>query len=610
MDNCLTNNTYTPSVFTGSTLVWCLLMPSIHFLSLLSNIFCIIVFCSNTFIHKPIAIYFICLLISDSTTLLIGYSEMLDRQSDMVEKSSLLCTLNEKIIHNLTDFVYSFMGKFCLEWMLYKVLWTRASTILLAILSIQRSRTFFSLSYRETRFCAVLACITSVLIALFITCFEWMGVQCGKSTDPYVYMEIFQLVMDNKQAKEFYSNFLYDRYDELIDKYYCIFQTLNINRGNSSMSRVNQSHCSITRSSSEFYSLTKSLVASRDAQISESIANLLPTIYDCNSNLSNTSVLFEHFQKKTLADVFIELFEDRLCQVTLMYSVYFKLYDFLHSLSFTFNRHMMAIFFGNALPSFIVFLANLFSLKVIYFSPNLKYLKRTKGNNHHRRRLQNDIRALLVILIESFSIITISWGIPIFLTMFYCHTLYVVSIAQCPQIKDSLALFLFTDLFNSSTNCLLYSLSGKLFRHKFISMIKVVFTCGRCISRNVKTPPLNSPSQQLERQASDEPPVNCAMNSRRRSNPHTEVVSPKPLKKSKHFSKHQQTLESRGSLSIPNIGDENQEEFVRQIDSTDKFRRPKTIKSFFLSKVHWFGSTKKYQTELTVNYRTRTRTIN
>ncbi|CAF3915201.1 unnamed protein product, partial [Rotaria magnacalcarata] len=372
------------------------------------------------------------------------------------------------------------------------------------------------------------------------------------------------------------------------------------------------SHCSITRSSSEFYSLTKSLVASHDAQISENITNLLPSIYDCNSNLSNTSVLFQHIQKNTSTDILIKLFEDRLCQITLMYSAYFKLYDFLHSLSFTFNRHMMAIFFGNALPSFIVFLANLFSLKVIYFSPNLKYLKRTKGNSHHRRRLQNDIRALLVILVESFSIITISWGIPIFLTMFHCHTLYVVSITQCPQIKDSLALFLFTDLFNSSTNCLLYSLSGKLFRRKFLSMMKTVFTCDRCISWNVKTPSLTSPSQQVELQASNEPLtiVNCTMNSRRGSNPHTDVASPESLKKSTHFSKRRQALENCDSLSMPDIGDENQTEFVRRIGSTDKFRRPKTIKSFFLSKVHWFGSKKDYQTKLNVNYRTRTRTIN
>lgn len=152
----LSNNITTP------TIIWCLLMPTIHIFSLTSNILCIIVFCSNIFIKKPIAIYFICLLISDSMTLFIGYIEMIDRESNMIDRSSLLCVFNEKIIHKITDFIYTFMGKFCLEWMLYKVLWTRASTILLAILSVQRTRTFFSLSYHETRLCAFIACMVSI----------------------------------------------------------------------------------------------------------------------------------------------------------------------------------------------------------------------------------------------------------------------------------------------------------------------------------------------------------------------------------------------------------------------------------------------------------------
>jgi len=240
MDVDSINNTQSSNTFINPRLVWCLLMPIIHFLSLISNILCIIVFCSKTFIHKPIAIYFICLLISDSTTLLIGYTEMLDRESSMIDKSSLLCMFNGKIIHKLTDFIYKFMGKFCLEWMLYKVLWTRASTILLAILSIQRTRTFFSLSYYESRCCALFACLISVLIASSITCLEWIGIQCDKSTDSYIYPEIFQLIMNRKFSKEFYTNYLYDHYDKSIDKYYCIIQSFDINRFNNTRSIPNK----------------------------------------------------------------------------------------------------------------------------------------------------------------------------------------------------------------------------------------------------------------------------------------------------------------------------------------------------------------------------------
>ena len=194
------------STYVNPTLTWCLIMPLVHLLSLFSNILCIIVFCSKTFIHKPIAIYFICLLISDSTTLLIGYIEMLDRETAMVDKSSLLCFFNQRIIHTIVDSVYAFMSRFCLEWILYKVLWTRASTILLAILSIQRSRTFFSLSYRETRCCALFACIISIFIAMFITCLEWTGIQCEKSKDPAVYMNVLTSIMKMNSSKVFFEH--------------------------------------------------------------------------------------------------------------------------------------------------------------------------------------------------------------------------------------------------------------------------------------------------------------------------------------------------------------------------------------------------------------------
>jgi hypothetical protein len=234
------------------------------------------------------------------------------------------------------------------------------------------------------------------------------------------------------------------------------------------------------------------------------------------------------------------------------------LFHFLHSLSFGFNRHTLAIFFGNALPSFLVFLANLLSLKVIYCSKSLKYLKYTTYKNRRRRRLQNDLRAFLVILIESFSIITISWGIPIFLTMYHCHTLYVVSIASCPQIKKSLAFFLFTDLFNSSTNCLLYSLSGKLFRRRFILLIKTIFTCGQGMLWNVKQRPSILPAQNIELQPSNEPSVtlNYGIHSRAESYAHSELLSLIQMNKLRKLPKNKKIFQDDPSLFMVKMSDE------------------------------------------------------
>ncbi len=262
-----------------------------------------------------------------------------------------------------------------------------------------------------------------------------------------------------------------------------------------------------------------------------------------------------------------------------------KFYDFLHSISFAFNRHTLAIFFGNALPSFIVVLANLLSLKVIYFSKSLQYLKQYRTKTHRHRRLQNDLRAFLVILIESFSVITISWGIPIFLTMYHCQTLYVISMSSCPNIQRYLAVFLFTDLFNSSTNCLLYSLSGKLFRRQFISIIKIISTCGRSVLWNVKPQSVALPSQQIELQPSDEPSANV--------HPRYELTfnSIKQLSKKK-------TFDDNASLSMVKMSDgqEADEELI-----VKKIKKSRRIKRFLCNELQLCGSTKHRNNKKKVN---------
>ncbi|CAF0720842.1 unnamed protein product [Adineta ricciae] len=599
------NQTSIPNLFIHPTVLWCLIMPVVHFLSLISNTLCIIIFCSKTFVHKPIAIYFICLLISDSTTLLIGYSEMLDREAHMMDKSSLLCAFNVKIIHRLTDWIYSFMGKFCIEWMLYKVLWTRASTILLAILSIQRSRTFFSLSYRESRFCALFACLMSILIASFVTCFEWIGVQCNKSSDSHVYLELFQIVMSQKTSKQLYSTYLFNHYDESIGEYSCMMKSLKIYRFNHSIATSNESLCSPTATADEFYLFTQSLLTHPNATIAESMNNILADAYDANYHhrQRSTSLLVNQIEQIGSLEMVIKLFEKRTCNITLFYSVCLRLLNFLYSLSFGFNRHTIAIFFGNALPSMLVFLANLLSLKVIYFSESLKYLKKTTQKNRRKRRLQNDLRAFLVIIIESFSVITISWCIPIFLTMYYCQTLYVISITACPQIKRALAFFLFPDLFNSSTNCLLYSLSGKLFRRKFIGMIKAIFTCGRGLFWGVRKRAALLPTSHFELQASNDPSAafNNGIYSRTDTCRHSEFFSPVHINKLNNTAKKKKVVEDDGSSCTAKNNDETTGSNGTQVESPRTSRRrrqPQTFKTFLIDKVPFLRSNapKKNQT--------------
>ena len=231
---------------------------------------------------------------------------------------------------------------------------------------------------------------------------------------------------------------------------------------------------------------------------------------------------------------------------------------------------------------------------MIYFSNTLKYLNQTTRKHRRKSRIKNDLRAFLVILIESFSVITISWGIPIFLTMYHCHTLYVVSITSCPQIKTSLAIFLFTDLFNSSTNCLLYSLSGKLFRRKFILIIKTIFTCGRHVFWNVKENSSLSAAQQLELQPSNELSIslNHGINSRVDSYRLAEVLTTKQKKKLNKTSKNKKLSDDDASFSIVKISDDNESGSIRRFRLTEQIKKPKNFRTFFINNVPLFNSTK------------------
>ena len=342
----------------------------------------------------------------------------------------------------------------------------------------------------------------------------------------------------------------------------------------------------------EFYLLTQSLLSHHRSHITDGITDVLTHAFHDHANRSNySSVLVEQIYQAKSSDILIKLFEKRTCQMSFVYPLCVKIFDFLYSLSFGINRHTLAIFLGNALPSFIVFLANLLSLRAIFCSKSLKYLKQTTRKTRRKRRLQSDLRAFLVIAIQSFSVIMITWGIPIFLTMYHCRTLYVISIAACPQIKHTLAVFLFTDLFNSSTNCLLYSLSGKLFRRKFLATLKSIVTCGRGLLWHVRS----SFSHSRRTNTLDSLPSthanNCAVQSRAGSFRQAEFLSSVSTRKAPNPNLISRLSDEDRSVSNSRADDESILNQSLNSDRTNhrfpfqRLEESRSIKSYFLDKI-------------------------
>ncbi|CAF1083872.1 unnamed protein product [Adineta ricciae] len=455
------------------------------------------VFSSNAFIKKPIAIYFICLLLSDSMGLFIGYIDMINREIYPTIEPSWLCLLLTKNLERLKDYLYAFTERLCLEWILYRILWLRVSTILLAILSIQRTRTFFSLSYHESRMFAFSACVLSFILAALITCMEWTHVYYDTAADPELFTDIYQRILQDNSSREFYLSTLNRHSNESTDRYRCLLEAF------SGKSSTNQSACLPANITDQFQDFTKSLFSNGDAIVSEKIEIILSNLSPIEDDEKNQSALIDRIDLTKAPDFISQLLKPRSCQISISYSTWLKTYDFFNSVSFGFGRHTIAVFFGNALPSFIAVLANVSSIKVIYFSKSYQYLKESTRKNRRKRRLKSDLHAFLVILIESFLVILISWGIPILLTMYHCLTLYVVEFKECPIVKEYAVFFMSIDLFNSSTNCLLYSLSGKLFRRRLISLLKAIFVCGHGTLWNIKQHSIDLLHHPLDRQLSN-----------------------------------------------------------------------------------------------------------
>ena len=201
----------------------------------------------------------------------------------------------------------------------------------------------------------------------------------------------------------------------------------------------------------------------------------------------------------------------------------------------------------------------------------------------------------------------------------------------CPKIKGYLAIFLYADLFNSSTNCFLYSLSGKLFRRKFLSLLKSIVTCGRGTLWHVKQDSLALARQPLVRHCSHNastntnyPPNNGLRSSRPSSRRPSERLS-SPTAKNFNVSiigrynsgsnntkanrakfavdrRHHQ-MSDETSLNIRRTSDEQVsgrfssfdiESDSRQASSTAKIinspPNSRTLKKYFLGKVRAFSS--------------------
>ncbi|CAF1650265.1 unnamed protein product, partial [Didymodactylos carnosus] len=145
--------------------ILCNVLAPIFICGFIGNIICIIVFLRPRFRHRSISVYFIALFFNDCLLLFISHvGKMLifDAQESCWFNSYLTKFIN---IIKYREMIY----KKSLSVLTYNTTYTQISMLIFMFMSIQRVRTFSSLSYRESKTCALLLTLIAFIYGIIVS---------------------------------------------------------------------------------------------------------------------------------------------------------------------------------------------------------------------------------------------------------------------------------------------------------------------------------------------------------------------------------------------------------------------------------------------------------
>lgn len=156
--------------------ILCNVLAPIFICGFLGNIICIIVFLRRRFRTRSISVYFIALFFNDCLLLFISHVAKM-----LIFDASSSCWFNN-YLSKFIDIIHyrEMIYRQGLAVLTYNTTYTQISMLIFMFMSIQRVRTFSSISYRESRMCALMLTLIAFVYGILVSYIQLYDAFCIK----------------------------------------------------------------------------------------------------------------------------------------------------------------------------------------------------------------------------------------------------------------------------------------------------------------------------------------------------------------------------------------------------------------------------------------------
>ena len=156
--------------------ILCNVLAPIFICGFLGNIICIVVFLRRRFRTRSISVYFIALFFNDCLLLFISHVAKM-----LIFDASSSCWFNN-YLSKFIDIIHyrEMIYRQSLAVLTYNTTYTQISMLIFMFMSIQRVRTFSSISYRESRMCALMLTLIAFVYGILISYVQLYDAFCIK----------------------------------------------------------------------------------------------------------------------------------------------------------------------------------------------------------------------------------------------------------------------------------------------------------------------------------------------------------------------------------------------------------------------------------------------
>ncbi|CAF3809643.1 unnamed protein product [Rotaria sordida] len=154
--------------------ILCNVLAPIFICGFFGNIICIIVFLRRRFRTRSISVYFIALFFNDCLLLFISHIAKM-----LIFDASSSCWFNI-FLSKFIDIIYyrEMIYRQSLAVLTYNTTYTQISMLIFMFMSIQRVRTFSSISYRESRMCALMLTLIAFIYGIIVSYMQLYDAFC------------------------------------------------------------------------------------------------------------------------------------------------------------------------------------------------------------------------------------------------------------------------------------------------------------------------------------------------------------------------------------------------------------------------------------------------